>query len=190
MIAYIKGEVKFKDEYLIVERQGIGYKVYVPTDLLAKKKEGDGVALYTHEYHRDDGADLYGFATPEQLRFFEDVTGVSGIGPKSGLAMLSQYRVEEIKKSIIHGDTSLLTKISGIGKKTADRLVLELKEKISVGREEGVPLEGAAGEDEALAALSSLGYSRAEALAALDKADPGLPVEEKVRLALRSMSEK
>ena len=187
MIAYIKGEIKFKDEYLIVERQGIGYKVYVPTDLLAKKREGDEVALYTHEYHRDDGADLYGFATPEQLRFFEEVTNVSGIGPKSGIAMLSQFKVDDIKKSIIHGDTSLLTKVSGIGKKTADRLILELKEKISVGKEEGAPIGGTTSADEAIEALISLGYSQSEALSALNNIDPNLGTEEKEKLALKNL---
>lgn len=188
MIAYIKGEIKFKDEYLIVERQGIGYKVFVPTDLLAKKKEGDEVALYTHEYHREDGSDLYGFETPEQLKFFEEVTNVSGIGPKSGLAMLSQFKVDDIKKSIIHGDTSLLTKISGIGKKTADRLVLELKEKISVGKEESALLGTVNSADEALAALMGLGYSQSEGLDALKNVDPNLPTEEKIKAALKGLA--
>ena len=187
MIAYIKGEIKFKDEYLIVERQGIGYKVFVSTDLLAKKKEGDAVALYTYEYHRDDGADLYGFENPNQLKFFEEVTGVSGIGPKSGMAMLSQFKVDDLKKSIIHGDTSLLTKVSGIGKKTAERLILELKEKISVGKEEGAEIGEITSADEAIEALLALGYSQSEALLALNKIDPNLSVEEKVKLALKNV---
>jgi len=187
MIAYIKGVVKYKEEYLIVERQGIGYKVYVSQDLLSKKRMDDELAVFTHEYHKDDGVDLYGFEKPEELRFFEEMISVSGVGPKSGLAMLSQFQMDDIKKSIIHGDTSLLTKVSGIGKKTAERLILELKEKISVGKDDTPTVGGATTADEAIEALMALGYSQSEALEALSKMDPDLTTEEKVKAALQGM---
>lgn len=187
MIAYIKGQIKYKEEYLIVERQGIGYKVFVSQNLLSKKKVNDELAVFTHEYHKDDGVDLYGFEKPEELRFFEEMISVSGVGPKSGLAMLSQFPMDDIKKSIIHGDTSLLTKVSGIGKKTAERLILELKEKISVGKDNAPIVGGATTADEAIEALMALGYSQDEALAALSKMDSNLSTEEKVKAALQGI---
>ena len=186
MIAYIKGTIKFKDEYFIVERQGIGYKVFIISELLAKKKVNDNIALFTHEYHKDDGIDLYGFETPEQLSFFEEVISVSGVGPKSALAMLSQFKTQDLKKSIIHGDTTLLTKIPGIGKKTAERLILELKEKIGFGKEEAATITDGTSSNEALDALVGLGYSHNEALDALNNIDPNLSLEEKVKLALKN----
>ncbi|MFH1537256.1 MAG: Holliday junction branch migration protein RuvA [Patescibacteria group bacterium] len=186
MIAYIKGTIKFKDEYFIVERQGLGYKVFIISDLLAKKRVNDSVALFTHEHHKDDGTDLYGFETPDQLQFFEEVISVSGVGPKSGLAMLAQFRTHDLKKSIIHGDTTLLTKVSGIGKKTAERLILELKEKIGFGQTEAASISEGTSSNQALDALVSLGYSHNEALDALNNIDPNLSLEEKVKLALKN----
>lgn len=186
MISYLKGNIKHKSDYLIVETQGVGYKVYVTIKILGKKKEDDEVELYTHQHIREDSSDLYGFSNIDELKFFEDLISVSGIGPKSGLAVISRFNIDDVKKSIVHEDTSLLTKVSGIGKKTAERLIVELKNKIDV------PIKGEyqatmPTDDEAVDALLSLGYNKSQALEALEKVDKKASLEDKVKQALKNI---
>ena len=186
MIAYLHGEVKFKGEYLIIETQGVGNKVHAGEKLINNKKVGDVVEVYTHQYIREDALDLYGFETMEELRFFEDLISVSGIGPKSGLSVISKFNIEDVKKSIVNEDTSLLTKVSGIGKKTAERLIVELKNKLDV-LDSGGYQASAQVDDEATEALVSLGYNKADAVKALMKVDEDLTLEDKVKAALRNI---
>ncbi|MFA6027446.1 MAG: Holliday junction branch migration protein RuvA [Patescibacteria group bacterium] len=186
MIAYIKGKIKFKGSYLIVETHGVGYKVAVVLDILNNKKVGDEVEFFVHQHLRDDADDLYGFVTMEELNFFEDLISVSGVGPKSAMNIIARFKIDEIKKSIVNEDATLLTKVSGIGKKTAARLILELKNKLDFV---DVPGKKASShsktEDEAIDALISLGYSRSQAWQALQKIDKNLSLEDKVRQALK-----
>ena len=186
MISSLQGRLEaLGDDWADVNVGGVGFRVYVPTSTLAVLGPvGTMVHLHTHLHVREDNLSLYGFATAEGLALFETVTGVSGIGPKLGLAMLSALKPEELLAAVATGDVDLLTTVPGIGKKTAGRLVLELKDKIAAGAAPAV-LQSARGNADVLAALSSLGYSVAEAsraIATLPAAD--LSPEEKIRLAL------
>jgi len=147
---------------------------------------GDEVELHTHFHLREDNATLYGFAAPEELGLFQTLIGVSGLGPKLALAMLSAMSVEKLAMAIASGGADLLSEIPGIGKKTASRIILELKEKVAAGWLTTPPAEFAEENAEVLAALTSLGYSVREAshAAATLPTDQKLTLEEKIRLAL------
>jgi Holliday junction DNA helicase RuvA len=186
MIASLHGTLEaLGNDWVIVNVGGVGFQVFVPTSTLTSLGSvGDTVHLYTHMLVRDDSISLYGFSTPEGLGLFETVTGVSGVGPKLGLALLSAMKPEELVAAVGTGDVDVLTTVPGIGKKTAGRLVLELKDKIAAG---GVPvlLQSVRGNADVLAALTSLGYSVAEANRAIATLPPAeTDLEEKVRLAL------
>jgi len=156
-----------------VEAAGVGYKVNVSLEVLSKRiKTDEEVFLFIHTHVREDVFDLYGFLDKEELEFFEMLFNVSGIGPKGALAILSIASIETLRKAISTGDTAYLTKISGIGRKTAEKIVIELRDKIASGISEksGTSLQG---ELDALEALKSLGYSQSEAREALKKVSLG-----------------
>src|SRR3989338_5141450 len=161
MIGSIRGKIILKrDKWLIVESAGVGYKVNVAPDTLQRTKiDGKEAFFFIHTHVREDALDLYGFADLSELEFFEMLIGVSGIGPKGALAILGITSVETLRKAISAGDISYLTKISGIGNKTAEKIVIELRDKM------GTELQGASlqGELDSLEALKSLGYSQNEA---------------------------
>ena len=168
MIRHLSGKLlSVKERFLVLEVGGVGYKVFATLDaLLLAKKHGDSpLALWTHTAVREDALDLYGFLEEEELVLFEMLISVSGIGPRSALAILGIATREVLTKAIASSDTAYLTKVSGIGKKTAEKIVLELKDKMSFLVEEGG--EGLEGETTALEALRSLGYSVHEAREAL-----------------------
>ena len=183
MIGSIKGKIVLKTEkFLIVEASGVGYKISVSPDTLSKaKKVGDEISLWIHTHVREDALDLYGFLSHLELEFFEMLISVSGIGPKSALAILGITSIETLRKAIGTGDTSYLTKISGIGKKTAEKIVIELRDKM------GTELQGASlqGELDSLEALKSLGYSQNEAREALKKIPADLDTNAKIKEALK-----
>lgn len=185
MIAYLHGKIKFKSSYLIVEVNGIGYKIAVTINILNKYKIGDAVELFIHEHLREDADDLYGFISMDELNFFQDLISVSGIGPKSAMNIISRFDIKDIKKSIAHGDTSLLTKVSGVGKKTAERLILELKNKVDHLDKTGHYLAINQVDEDAIAALVSLGYHKSQVLAALSRVKPAASLEDKIRQALK-----
>jgi Holliday junction DNA helicase RuvA len=189
MIASLHGRLEsISDDGAIINVNGIGFQVHMPTSTLSTfGSRGQEVHIYTHLHLREDNAALYGFASPEELGLFEILIGVSGIGPKLALSMLSAMSVEQLSMAIATGNTDLLTAVPGIGKKIAARLVLELKDKIGAELVTA-PATQLAQENAAdvLAALTSLGYSVAEAsraVASLPSA-PDLTLEEKIRLAL------
>ncbi len=187
MIGSIKGKITLKrDKYVLVETGGIGYKVNVSSDTLSKLKIGGEVYLFAHMHVREDIQDLYGFLDYKELEFFELLIGVSGIGPKGALVILSVAPVETLKKAIGTGDTSYLTKISGIGKKTAEKMVLELRDKIGKEISDGSLQE----ELDAMEALKSLGYSQMEAREALKKVPGELDTNKKIREALKILGGK
>jgi Holliday junction DNA helicase RuvA len=144
------------------------------------------VQLYTHFHLREDNATLYGFGSADELTLFQSLIGVSGLGPKLALAMLSGMRVEQLVTAIATGSTDLLTIIPGIGKKVANRLILELKEQIGAGWITTPATQLVQENADVLAALTALGYSAAEATKAVATlpATPDLSLEEKVKLAL------
>jgi holliday junction DNA helicase RuvA len=183
MIGSIKGKIIFKtDKFLIIETVGVGYKINVSPETLSKaKKLGDEIMLWTHTHVREDVLDLYGFLDREELEFFEMLINISGIGPRSALAILGIASIETLRKAIGMNDISYLTKISGIGKKTAERIVIELRDKIGTG------LEGSSLQEEldVLEALKSLGYSQNEAREALKKVSEKNPADIDTNLKIR-----
>jgi Holliday junction DNA helicase RuvA len=188
MISSLHGKVEsLGGDWAIINVGGIGFQVYMPTSTLSTLGAiGKEVQLYTHLHLREDNATLYGFASSEELSLFQTLIGVTGLGPKMGLAMLSGMRVEQLVTAIATGSADLLTVIPGIGKKVASRIVLELKEKIGAGWITTPATQLAQENTDVLAALTSLGYSAVEATKAVATlpATSDLSLEEKVKLAL------
>lgn len=152
--------------FVTIDVSGVGYRAFVTTDAaITLKKETSEVVLYTHMAVRENSQDLYGFLDKKELTFFELLLSVSGIGPKSALSILSLASVEAIGQAVAEGDTSYLTKVSGIGRKNAEKIVLELSDKLGV-LESGNETRFS-GDIETLEALTSLGYSQSEARDAL-----------------------
>ncbi|MEK7207931.1 MAG: Holliday junction branch migration protein RuvA [Patescibacteria group bacterium] len=183
MISYLSGTVSEKGaRYAIIDVHGIGYKVWVTDDTLRQLKPNVAVKLRTHHAVREDSEELFGFLNEEDLKLFELLLNVPGIGPKTALNILNVATPDTLRRSITSGETAYLTKISGIGKKTADKIILELREKLGAS-EEGTGLKE---EVDALEALKSLGYSHSEAreaLKAVPKETTG--TSERVKQALK-----
>jgi len=155
------------EKFAVVAVGGIGYKVFAGADTLAKiPQKGGAVKLWTHDHVREDARELYGFLHYAELELFEMLIAISGIGPKGALGILGIAPVDTLKKAIAAGDTSYLTRVSGIGKKIAEKVVLELREKMA-GRGIAVDAPELKAEADALDALVALGYSHREARDAL-----------------------
>jgi len=183
MIASISGKVIEKSvRFAIVEVAGIGYKILATEDTLRHLKNGANAKLWTHHAVREDSEELFGFLEQDELTLFELLITISGIGPKTALNILNVATADALRRSISSGETAYLTKISGIGKKTADKIVLELREKLS-GGEEGTGLKE---EIDALEALKALGYSHSEAREALKKVSAEITgANERIKHALK-----
>ena len=168
MISFLEGTVLLAGEkFAVVAVGGIGYKVFAGADTLAKiPQKGGAVKLWTHDHVREDARELYGFLHYAELELFEMLIAISGIGPKGALGILGIAPVDTLKKAIAAGDTSYLTRVSGIGKKIAEKVVLELREKMA-GRGIAVDAPELKAEADALDALVALGYSQREARDAL-----------------------
>lgn len=164
MISRLTGTiVEISEKYLVVEVNGIGYKVYCSTDTLSGKQENSPVSLFTYLVVREDALDLYGFVSREEEDFFQLLISVSGIGPKGALGILSATSTNTLKKAIATGDTSYLTKVSGIGRKTAEKIVLELRDKLKAHADTKENPHELRAESDVVLALQSLGYSQNEA---------------------------
>ncbi len=191
MIAYLRGSVLHKDiRYVVIDTGNVGYKVAAPTEVLNKLTVGQEAGLWIHTVVREDALDLYGFLDRDTLEFFELLITISGIGPKSALGILSATTITSLKEAIISGETSYLTKISGIGKKVADKIVLELKDKVVYTTEEATSAVGLTGQSDvdAIEALKMLGYNHKEARDALEGISRDIKdTGEKVKAALRSL---
>ncbi len=190
MLYYLKGTVTMQfDGGIIIESGGVGFKLSVPDNTSFHKEKGSGeVTAYTCMIVREDDISLYGFSDKGSLDMFQMLRTVNGVGAKAALAVLSTLSLEEVKKAIIFDDPDTLTRAYGIGKKTASRIVLELKEKVGSLGELSVFIEHSAPNEkaEAVDALSGLGYSRSEALEMLSKIiETDLSAEEYIKLALR-----
>ena len=202
MIAFIRGIVSSVDgETIVIDKSGVGLEIYVPMSMLQPAPAvGEEITLHTHLQVKDDGWQLFGFADKEQLRIFRLLIGISGIGAKTGVAILDKIAVSRFPQIIAAQDHKPLTAVSGVGKKTAERILLELKDKFPVvaskipGTETGEPLTGEALDPQLLAALKQLGYtateSRAFALKAManlgaDAASEAL-LRESLKIAMRS----
>lgn len=197
MFAYIKGSLEQKtNTYVVIDVGGIGYKIFMATKAIEALGEiGDIVKVHTHYYVREDNISLYGFNTNEELRMFELLLQVSGIGAKSAIAMLSEISPSSFALAVISDDISQLVKIPGIGKKTAARIILELKDKLkteeAITKTEEVKLSIASEEEtsEAIAALQVLGYTRKEIEKVFEKIDTkNLELEEIIKQALKYLA--
>ena len=189
MISSLHGKLEaLSGDWAIINVGGIGFQVYMPTSTLsALGKVGEEVNLHTHLHLREDNVALYGFASAEELALFQTLLGVSGLGPRLALAMLSAMNVEQLTMAIVTGSTDLLTIVPGVGKKVASRIILELKEKIGAGWISTPATQIAQENTDVLAALTTLGYSAAEATRAIATlpTSPDLTLEEKIKLALQ-----
>jgi len=189
MIAGLHGKLQaLGSDWAIIDVGGIGFQVHMPTSTLSILGAiGEEVELHTHLHLREDNATLYGFATTEELGLFQTLIGVSGLGPKLALAMLSTMSVEKLIIAIATGNIDVLTVVPGIGKKTANRIILELKDKIGAGLIALPAAQLAEENTEVLAALTSLGYSVSEATRAVASLPPSsdLSLEERIKLALQ-----
>ncbi|MEX0917420.1 MAG: Holliday junction branch migration protein RuvA [Candidatus Paceibacterota bacterium] len=186
MIAELEGVVlrKYKDS-VVLSVGGVGYLVHTPLDVVAPLKESEVTHLFTHLAIREHAHDLYGFRSEEERNFFELLIGISGIGPRSALAILNLADVETLRSAASSGDTAYLTKVSGIGKKNAEKIVLELRDKIGALETDSIQhLQKE--EADAFEALRSLGYSLSEIREALKQIPEGAETtNERVREALK-----
>ncbi len=185
MIARLRGRpVAWDADGLVLDVAGVGYRLHATPTAVRKAEAREEVVLETHLHVREDALQLFGFAEAGERELFEQLLAVSGVGPKVALAIVSGYSPGELRRAIVREDAALFQSIPGIGKKTAQRVVLELKEKL--------PAVDVAGPGEpapelvARDALVELGYTLAEAEQALASTDPELPPEDRVREALRA----
>lgn len=199
MFYYLNGNVSVIEENLaVIDCGGVGFACNTTSYTLSKLKIGQPKMLYTHCNIREDTFDIYGFATKEELGFFQKLLGVSGVGPKAALSILSALSPDRLSLAILTGDEKALTTAQGVGKKMAQRVILELKDKIGAEQSaldfSGTPAAAPIitnKASEASQALAALGYSQSEIGVALHGIDvENLPVEQIVRLALRAMISK
>ena len=188
MISRLRGKaVAWDADGLVMDVNGIGYRLFATPAAVKKADGADEVVLETHLHVREDAMQLFGFADADERELFEQLLSVSGVGPKVALAIVSGYSPGELRRAIVREDDALFQSIPGIGKKTAQRVVLELKEKIAPLAAVDAPHLGAGdGHIVARDALVELGYSPAEAEQRLAAVDPDLPPAERVREALRA----
>ncbi|PJE75543.1 Holliday junction branch migration protein RuvA [Candidatus Uhrbacteria bacterium CG10_big_fil_rev_8_21_14_0_10_48_11] len=191
MIASLRGIIESKDSRgVVVNVGGVGYQVYVTPTTLVTLTVGDEVILHTHQYVREDALELYGFLQADERATFMTLIRVSGVGPKSGLGILSTATPQELRAAVASGDVHLLTKVSGIGRKTAERLLIELKDVFSAeAKAKGEKANLSAGDAEVIEALERLGYAASEARQALGAMPEGSP-EERLRAALKQLGKK
>lgn len=192
MIAHLKGiiEEKFGTNGVIIDVQGVGYEMLVPVPDFENVNLGEEKKFYTYHQVRENAEELYGFSSLAAKKIFEMLISVQGIGPKAAVAILSLAEAEEVRNAIANADAAFIAKASGVGKKSAERVIVDLSDKVGIpshyGATEAKFAKTDAANDEALDALIALGFPLKEATAALEKVDPGLSVEERIRLALKS----
>ncbi len=199
MYYYLSGTVAHIEPFLaVIDCGGVGYACRTTSFTLSRIKTGEKAKLYTYLSVREDAMDLYGFSSQEERRLFQLLTSVSGVGPKAALAILSSSTPENLALSIITGDEKALTAAQGVGKKIAQRVILELKDKLAKGQSISAAGESISGPavtvipqnklSEASAALAVLGYSQGEINTALKGIDiEAQPLEQIIRLALKNM---
>lgn len=192
MISFLSGIVKQKSEKsatLLVG--GVGYEIFLNQLTLEKLKVGEAREFFCHLQVREDLMELYGFNSAEEKRFFELLISVSGIGPKSAMAVMASAKLSEIQKAILRGDPSLLRQVSGIGQKIAERVVVELKNKIESMPMSGEKIDLSYGSNGAFEALQGLGYSAEEVRLALRAVPAEIEDEnEIIKLALKGLGKK
>ncbi len=201
MVSYVRGElVAIEEEKVIIDVNGVGFGIFMPAQSMNYLPSiGEEVRLHTYMNVREDAIQLFGFLTKDDLSVFKLVIGVSGIGPKGGLSILSQLSPDDLRFAVMANDSKAIAKAPGIGKKTAEKLIIELKDKLSIedvlnkvdDSETFVANTGASNEiqSEAVQALVALGYGNTESMKAVKKVqmDENTTVEEVLKLALKNM---
>jgi len=193
MIATLKGAVAEKlADLVVLDVQGVGYGVLMPLEDYAKLNSGDSVKIYVYEHIREASHDVYGFTMLDTKRLFEQLLDVNGVGPKMALNILGIGSVEDVRGAIASGDTKFITAANGVGKRVAERVIVELKDKVGLNNTVNTDRLFAASvsqsQDEAVQALMALGYALPDALQALQDVEANLPSEERIRLALKGIS--
>lgn len=194
MIAYLSGKLIYqsafvkKDNFVVLDCGGVGYRVFVADKILNGLRLGDLLSLHIYTQVAETALDLYGFATREELDFFELLLTISGIGPRSASDILRKAKIDDLVRGVESGDFQLLAKVSGIGPKTAEKIVLGLKDKLTGGYA-GVATDWNKDFGDALEALVSLGYSASDARVALNQA-PSAEAGEKIKEALKILGRK
>jgi Holliday junction DNA helicase RuvA len=190
MIAKIKGKIEYiKDNYVVVDAGNIGYKVFTTPYILGKIAGKGEIDFFIHTYVREDTLALYGFLAMEELEMFELLISISGIGPKAAMGILTVATPKTIKTAILNEDSSILTRVSGVGKKTAERVILELGNKIADMPES--EKDQTVSDMDAIEALVSMGYSAADAREALKMVPKEIQeVGARIKMALRSLGKK
>jgi Holliday junction DNA helicase RuvA len=191
MIAHIRGEIAEKfDSSVIVDVNGVGYEIALTALDYDAVTVGETQKFYTHHSVRENGEDLYGFSSLAAKKLFELLTSVNGVGPKAGMAILSLAAPEDVRNAIANADVAFISKASGVGKKSAERVIVDLRDKVGLPSHVGatavfVPSGAKPEKDEALDALIALGFPLKEATEALEKVDKNLSTEERIRAALK-----
>ncbi len=197
MIGYLKGRIlSLSEDTALIETGGVGYEVLCSASALSSLSGKDEGEVYTYLQVREDGISLYGFSSPAEKNMFLKLVSVSGVGPKMGIAVLSGMDINSLAVAIASSDVKKLSTVKGLGKKTAERIILELREKVS-GTAAAAPSKGGAapavssddGDEDAVVALMSLGFTRAESTRAIDRAraEGASSLEDVIRAALKSM---
>jgi holliday junction DNA helicase RuvA len=187
MFYSVRGVVQRKQEsWAVIEAGGLGYKVFVPLFVMSRLPEvGQEVTLFTHHHVREDADDLYGFLHDDELSLFQSLISITGIGPKSAMGIMGVAPVSELAAAINEGRLDLLSKASGVGKKTAERVILELKGKLTFADTSGT-ISKMEKDSELEETLLGLGYNKAQAKAAIAKLDPALVnFQDKLKAVLR-----
>lgn len=190
MISHIKGilEEKFGN-YVILDVSGVGYEITISAPDFETLNLGDEVKLYTYHKISETDEALYGFTSLAAKKLFELLISVNGVGPKAAISILSLASPEEVRNAIANADSAFVSKAAGVGKKSAERIIVDLSDKVGLPTHYGATVARVPGNkpenDEALDALIALGFPLKEATAALENVDPGLPVDERIRLALK-----
>lgn len=183
MIAYLSGKILQKTaSYLILEQNNIGYKVFVTPEILESANDQE-ISLYIYHKSGDDGQTLFGMPDFESLQFFELLITVTGVGPKMALTIISSSKIDILQQAIINGDSDIFTRMSGVGKKTAERIILELKNKVG-----GVLSGVSGGSSDLFDALIALGYNPREVRDAVSKVDSSQDTATQIKEALKLIS--
>lgn len=194
MIAVLSGVVGEKlGDIVVIDVNGVGYGLNVTNEDFGRLVSGEPAKVYIYEHIREQGYDLFGFIARDTKQLFEQLLNVNGVGPKMALNVLSVGNSSEVRQAIAGGDVKFIQQANGVGKRVAERVVVELKDKVGL---EGIDLgaaglltgEGAISKDEAAQALVALGYSPADANQALADIDPSIPTEDRIKLALKGVS--
>lgn len=201
MISYIRGElVAVEKEKVIIDVGGVGYGIFMPESAMGLLPQmGNEVKLYTYLNVREDAMQLFGFLTRDDLEIFKLLIGVSGIGPKGGLSILSKLTADDLRFAIMSGDSKAISAAPGIGKKTAEKVIIELKDKLDIEQilnpsdsetKSAIKMDGSANavQSEAVQALVALGYGSTESLKAVNKVNSeNMTVEEVLKQALKNL---